>query len=156
MEEVLKIAESEGIDVVDVIINAISKKDPSKSINIRLDLAKKYFTECEDYIRKGDPIQASEKAYKVVEELVKALAEKFNLEEYKKALIEGKWYTNWLVSASSKLSKSLGNWVINGWDAGYTLHVWGFHESKLSIDDVIPRVNEVKKMLEESEKILKG
>ncbi|BDB99661.1 hypothetical protein SACC_26780 [Saccharolobus caldissimus] len=45
---------------------------------------------------------------------------------------------------------------MNGWDAGYTLHVWGFHESKLSVDDVIPRVNEVKKMLEENEKILKG
>ncbi|BDB99663.1 hypothetical protein SACC_26800 [Saccharolobus caldissimus] len=27
MEEVLKIAESEGIDVIDVIINAISKKE---------------------------------------------------------------------------------------------------------------------------------
>jgi len=46
--------------------------------------------EYEEYLKKDDAVQASEKAYKVAEELVKALAEKFKLKEYDKALKEGK------------------------------------------------------------------
>ena len=82
------------------------------------------------------------------------MAEKFNLEEYQKTLKEGRWYTYLLVSASSKLSQKLGDWVLSGWDAGYSLHVWGFHEAKLTVNDIIPRVEKIRKMLEESEKVL--
>lgn len=49
--------------------------------------------ECEEYLRKGDPVQASEKAYKVAEELVKALSEKFGLPERDQASNENRWYT---------------------------------------------------------------
>ncbi|ACP35102.1 hypothetical protein YG5714_0541 [Sulfolobus islandicus Y.G.57.14] len=38
------------------------KRIISKSIKIRLGLGRKYFTEYEDYIKKGDPIHASGKA----------------------------------------------------------------------------------------------
>ena len=139
-----------GINVEDVLI---SRNDPKKKIKLRLELARKYMRECEEYLKNGDAVQASEKAYKVAEELIKALAEKFNLEEYQKALKEGRWYTYLLVSASSKLSQKLGDWVLSGWDAGYTLHVWGFHEAKLTVSDIIPRVEKIRKMLEESEKL---
>ncbi|AGJ62339.1 PaREP1 family protein [Saccharolobus islandicus] len=154
MEELIKKAEDIGINVEDVLISLISKNDPKEEIKLRLDLAKKYMKECEEYLKKNDPVQASEKAYKVAEELIKALAEKFNLEEYQKTLKEGRWYAYLLVSASSKLSQKLGDWVLSGWDAGYSLHVWGFHEAKLAINDILPRVEKVRKMLEESEKIL--
>ena len=83
MEELIKKAEDIGINVEDVLI---SKNDPKEEIKLRLDLAKKYMKECEEYLKKGDAIQASEKAYKVAEELIKALSEKFNLEEYQKNL----------------------------------------------------------------------
>ncbi|ADX84894.1 PaREP1 family protein [Saccharolobus islandicus] len=154
MEELIKKAEDIGINVEDVLISLISKNDPKEEIKLRLDLAKKYMKECEEYLKKNDPVQASEKAYKVAEELIKALSEKFNLEEYQKTLKEGRWYAYLLVSASSKLSQKLGDWVLSGWDAGYSLHVWGFHEAKLAINDILPRVEKVRKMLEESEKIL--
>ncbi|BFI76566.1 PaREP1 family protein [Sulfurisphaera ohwakuensis] len=154
MEELIKRAEEMGINVEDVLISLISRNDPKEEIRLRLELAKKYMKECEEYLKKGDAIQASEKAYKVAEELVKALAEKFNLEEYQKTLKEGRWYTYLLVSASSKLSQKLGDWVLSGWDAGYSLHVWGFHEAKLTVNDIIPRVEKIRKMLEESEKVL--
>ena len=154
MEELIRKAEDMGINVEDVLISLISKNDPKEEIRLRLDLAKRYMKECEDYLKRGDAVQASEKAYKVAEELIKALAEKFNLEEYRKTLREGRWYTHLLVSASSKLSQILGDWVLSGWDAGYSLHVWGFHKAKLSVSDVIPRVEKVRKLLEESEKIL--
>jgi hypothetical protein len=151
MEELLKRAEDTGINVEDVLI---SRNDPKEEIKLRLELARKYMRECEEYLKNGDAVQASEKAYKVAEELIKALAEKFNLEEYQKALKEGRWYTYLLVSASSKLSQKLGDWVLSGWDAGYTLHVWGFHEAKLTVSDIIPRVEKIRKMLEEGEKLL--
>ncbi|MCG2867673.1 MAG: PaREP1 family protein [Vulcanisaeta sp.] len=151
MEELLKRAEDMGINVEDVLI---SRNDPKEEIKLRLELARKYMRECEEYLKNGDAVQASEKAYKVAEELIKALAEKFNLEEYQKALKEGRWYTYLLVSASSKLSQKLGDWVLSGWDAGYTLHVWGFHEAKLTVSDIIPRVEKIRKMLEEGEKLL--
>ncbi|MFP3237443.1 MAG: PaREP1 family protein [Vulcanisaeta sp.] len=151
MEELLKRAEDMGINVEDVLI---SRNDPKEEIKLRLELARKYMRECEEYLKNGDAVQASEKAYKVAEELIKALAEKFNLEEYQKALKEGRWYTYLLVSASSKLSQKLGDWILSGWDAGYTLHVWGFHEAKLTVSDIIPRVEKIRKMLEEGEKLL--
>jgi len=153
MEELIKRAEDMGINVEDVLISLISRNDPKEEIKLRLELARKYMRECEEYLKNGDAAQASEKAYKVAEELIKALAEKFNLEEYQKALKEGRWYTYLLVSASSKLSQKLGDWVLLGWDAGYTLHVWGFHEAKLTVSDIIPRVEKIRKMLEESEKL---
>ena len=153
MEELIKRAEDMGINVEDVLISLISRNDPKEEIKLRLELARKYMKECEEYLKNGDAVQASEKAYKVAEELIKALAEKFNLEEYQKALKEGRWYTYLLVSASSKLSQKLGDWVLSGWDAGYSLHVWGFHEAKLTVSDIIPRVEKIRKMLEESEKL---
>ena len=69
-------------------------------------------------------MQASEKAYKVAEEVVKALSEEFNLQEYQQAVKEGRWYT--LGSAVSSLSKKLGNWIVNGWSSAYFLYVWVF------------------------------
>ncbi|MEM1626891.1 MAG: PaREP1 family protein [Sulfolobaceae archaeon] len=155
MEELIKKAEDLGIDVEDLLLMAITEEDPKEGIKLRLDLAKKYMEECDEYIKKGDAMQASEKCYKVAEEVVKALAEKYNLEEYQKARKEGRWYTYLLVSASDKLSLTLGDWVSSGWDAGYSLHVWGFHEAKLSIQDILSRVERVRKMLKECEKILK-
>ncbi|AEE94603.1 PaREP1 domain protein [Acidianus hospitalis W1] len=152
MEELIKKAEEKGIDVEDLIISAMSKEDPQGGIKLRLELAKKYMAEAEEYLKKGDAVQASEKAYKVAEEIVKALSEKFNLQEYQQAVKEGRWYT--LGSAVSSLSKKLGNWIVNGWSSAYFLYVWGFHESKLSTDDIIPYLDEVKRMLEEAEKVL--
>jgi Archaeal PaREP1/PaREP8 family. len=87
--------------------------------------------EAEEYLKKNNSAQASEKAYKVAEEAVKALSEKFNLPEHQRAVKEEIWYAYALGSASASLSKTLGEWVVNGWSSAYFLHVWGFHESRL-------------------------
>ena len=135
-EEIIKAAEERGIDVIDLIINAIGKSDPSASIRIRLELAEKYLNEAREYMSKGDAVQASEKLYKAAEECVKALAEKFNTPEYQRAVKEGRWFTEYLQKASNTLASILGDWVAIGWAAGYVLHVWGFHEAKLSVNDL--------------------
>jgi hypothetical protein len=92
MEELIKKAKEKGIDVEDLIISAIYRSDPKEAIELRLTLAERFMSEIFEYLKKGDPIQASEKAYKAAEEVVKALAEKFNLPEYQQALKEGRWY----------------------------------------------------------------
>ncbi|WP_048062888.1 PaREP1 family protein [Caldivirga maquilingensis] len=152
-KELIRIAEEKGINIVDLVLSEISKSDPSESMRIRLDLARKYISEAREYLAKGDAVQASEKAYKAAEETVKALAEKYNLPEHQSAVREGRWYTYRLGSAVSKL-KALGDWVLSGWGSAYFLHVYGFHEAKLSVDDVAVYMSEVEKMIKEAEKIL--
>ncbi|GAB6945433.1 PaREP1 family protein [Vulcanisaeta sp. JCM 14467] len=135
-EELIKAAEERGIDVIDLIINAIGRNDPSASIRIRLELADKYLNETREYMNKGDAVQASEKLYKATEECIKALAEKYGTQEYQQAIKEGRWFTEYLQKASNTLASILGDWVAIGWAAGYVLHVWGFHEAKLSVNDL--------------------
>ena len=154
MEGLIKKAEEYDIDINDLIIDAISRKDPKGAINLRIELAKKYIAEAEDYLKKGDAVQASEKAYKTAEEIVKALAEKFNIPEYQQASKEGRWNTYWLASAVNRLAKDLGDWVLNGWNSAYILHVWGFHEVKLSTSDITEYLRKVKEMLDNVIKIL--
>ncbi|AEE94717.1 conserved hypothetical protein [Acidianus hospitalis W1] len=61
MEELIKKAEEKGIDVEDLIISAISRIDPQDSIKLRFEIAKRFLSEAEDYLSKGDIIQSSEK-----------------------------------------------------------------------------------------------
>jgi hypothetical protein len=154
MEELIKRVEEKGIDVEELILSALSRVDPKESIKLRIELAEKYMAEAFKYLDKGDAVQASEKAYKAAEGVVKALSEKFNLFEYQPALKAGRWCTYTLGKASSTLSSKLGNWVLDGWSSAYFLHVWGFHEAKLTTSDITSYLNRVKEMLEEAKKVL--
>ncbi|MBB5254957.1 PaREP1 family protein [Sulfurisphaera ohwakuensis] len=154
MEELVKKVEEKGINVEDVLLTALSKVDPEESIRLRVQLAEKYMKELEDYINKGDAVQASEKAYKVAEEIVKALAEKLKTPEYQQAMKEGRWYTYTLGKTVNNLAKKVGEWILDGWNSAYFLHIWGFHEAKLSIDDITSYVSKVIKMYEEARKII--
>jgi hypothetical protein len=154
MEELIKKLEKRGIDALDVLLDALSKADPSESAKERINLVEKLMKECKDYLNQGDPVQASEKAYKIAEEIVKALAEKFKTPEYEKFLKEGSWNIYLLSKASKTLALKLGDWVIDGWNSAYDLHVWGFHERKLSIDYVKIGIKKVEKMFEEAYKII--
>ncbi|WP_236751056.1 PaREP1 family protein [Acidianus sp. HS-5] len=153
LEEVIRKLEKKGVDVTEALLDILSKEDPEDSSKERISLAEKYMQESKEYAEKGDAVQASEKAYKVAEEVVKALAEKFKTEEYQEFLKEGRWYTYLLGKASKTLSKKLGYWVLDGWNAGYDLHVWGFHERKYSVEDVRVSIKKVEEMLIEAKKL---
>ncbi|MGC9136762.1 PaREP1 family protein [Caldivirga sp.] len=152
--EVIDAAEKYGIDVIDVIMAQLYLRDPSESVRLRLELTRRYLAEAKEHLNRGDAVQASEKAYKAVEEAVKALAEKYNLPENQQAVKEGRWYTYLLLKASSRLSRMLGDWVLDGWNAGYSMHVWGFHETKLSINDIEPLMGRVERLVNETIKAL--
>ena len=92
-------AYEKGIDIEELIINILVEKlhlNPEEIAIARIELAEKYLEEAKNYLEKGDPVQASEKLYKVVEECIKALAEYLKIPEAEKAKSFGRWFT-WLL-----------------------------------------------------------
>lgn len=108
--------------------------------------------EAEEYLAKGDAVQSSVKLYKAAEECVKALSARLNLPEAKEAEGEGRWTGALLERAVRRLADKLGMDVQLGWDAASHLHVWGFHEAKLEVEDVKARIPLIKRLVELAEK----
>jgi hypothetical protein len=114
----------------------------------RVEIIRDLFTEAEEYLAKGDAVQSSEKFYKVAEECIKALSERFNLPEVNEAEEKGRWTVTLLERAVRKLSDKMGIDVQLGWDAANYLHVWGFHEAKLEVEDVKARIPLIRRLIE--------
>ncbi len=95
--------------------------------------------------RGGDVVQASEKLYKAVEESVKALAIAKNLDEAREALEKGRWTVSLLDRAAIKL----GDGVRQAWAEAYFLHVNGFHEVRIGIDEVSARIPIIQELINE-------
>ncbi len=135
---------SKGIDDAS-IIDALSKLlDPETAWSIHAELSLRFFNEGLQMVDKGDVVQASEKLYKAVEEAVKALAIRSNLSEAKEAMEGGRWTVSPLDEASWKL----GDDVERAWVEAYFLHVNGFHEIRIGIDEVRKRINVIKKLID--------
>jgi len=121
----------------------------------RVELAERFLAEGRELIDK-DPVQASEKLYKAAEEAVKALAIALNLEEARKAVESGGWWLKLLEKAAQGIAKALGvKEFILWWDAACKLHVDGFHEAKLSSEDVKDRYGYIEEMVNQAKRILK-
>ena len=114
----------------------------------RIEIIKNLFAEAEEYLAKGDAIQSSEKIYKAAEECIKALSERFNLPEVKEAEEKGKWTITLLEKAVRKLSDKISIDVQIGWDAANHLHVFGFHEAKIEVENVKARIPLIKRLIE--------
>ncbi|GBC75051.1 hypothetical protein HRbin06_00362 [archaeon HR06] len=108
---------------------------------------KKLFSEALEYINKDDSIQASEKLYKVSENCIKFLAEINDLQEYKDAINRERWSRTLLYNAVKKLKEIYGERIGEIWDSADSLHVWGFHEEKISIDEVKSKAVEIEELL---------
>ena len=157
-EKLIRKLSEKGIDIETYLIEVLTREfcDPIDEIEIRLELAEKYLGEAKDYLEKGDPVQASEKLYKVAEECIKALAIKFNIPELYEARKEGRWWTKLLSKAAKTLSIRLNEPTINrGWSIAYDLHVWGFHEAVLTIDHIKASVKDIEYLFEKTRELLK-
>ena len=117
----------------------------------RIRLVNSLLSEAYAYVDRGDPVQASEKLYKVAEECIKTLAEYFGLEEVKVAKEKGRWTVTLLEKAVGKLVSKLGMDVELGWVEANYLHIWGFHEVKLDVEDVKRRIPIIRKLAELTE-----
>lgn len=114
-------------------------RDEEEGMGVEEDVKyiEKFLFEGKEYIRRGDPTQASEKIYKVVEECIKLLAERENLPEYVEAEREGRWRSRLLVKAAGRLARDLRKREIkDAWARAFNVHVWGFHENVLGVEDV--------------------
>ncbi len=107
------------------------------------ELALNAFNEGLEFVNKGDVVQSSEKLYKAVEEGVKALAIAKGLDEAREALSKGRW----TVSLLDKAAIKLGDDVARAWDAAYFLHVNGFHEVRIEIDEVKSRLPVIQSLI---------
>jgi len=143
------------IDLEKIVIEFLLRElklNPDELVKIHIELAKKYLNEGKKLVEK-DPVQASEKLYKAVEESIKALAIVENLEEIlRRVKNRGRWTVTDLDKAARKLSKKIGKWVLHTLDHAWTLHVWGFHEGKLDSEAVKERIPEIEKMVKYVEK----
>ena len=156
MERLIRMAVERGINVEDLIINAIRNvsSDPTEVVRLRLELAKAYLSEAREYVGRGDAVQASERAYRAAENVIKALAEKYNTPEHQQAVREGRWHIDLLIKAVTTLSNKLGHWVSIGWASAFLIYDMGFHEAKLTVDAITGYIDEVEKMVREAEKVL--
>ncbi|GAB6944775.1 PaREP1 family protein [Vulcanisaeta sp. JCM 14467] len=154
VDELIRKLVNKGVDVAELLLDALSVVDPQEGIRERIRLAEEYLEEARQYVDKGDAVQASGKAYKAAEEVIKALAEKFNTPEYQEFVKVGRWYTYLLGMASKTLANRLGYWVVDGWNAAYDLHVWGFHERKYSVEYVKIGIARVEELVREARKVL--
>ncbi|MCC6017327.1 MAG: PaREP1 family protein [Desulfurococcaceae archaeon] len=116
-----------------------SSVELSEEVLKYIEIAERFLVEGRELIDK-DPVQASEKLYKAAEEVVKVLAIALNLPEARKAIESGGWWSKLLEKTAQSVAKALGvKEFILWWNTAYKLHVDGFHEAKLSSEDIRER-----------------
>ncbi|MEM2405762.1 MAG: PaREP1 family protein, partial [Candidatus Methanomethylicia archaeon] len=124
-------------------------------LEIHAELAERFLEEGKQLIDK-DPVQTSEKLYKAAEECIKALAIHFKFEDILVKVRErGRWTVTELEKSTSRISDKLGKWFYDAWAQANYLHVWGFHEAKLDIEDVKKRLVDIDRMIMETRKTLR-
>ncbi len=153
-ETIINILRRNGLDI-DYIIDVLTINlniDPPSAAKAHAELALAMFNEGLGFVDKGDVVQASEKLYKAVEESVKALAiARGGLDEAREALSRG---GRWTVSLLDKAARRLGDDIWRAWTEAYFLHVNGFHEVRIDIDDVRARIPIIQELINEVKKSL--
>jgi hypothetical protein len=104
----------------------------SSSSQIKL-LILKWINEADELLEKGDVVLASEKYYKAAEEAIKLLVKTLNLTNILEKVAKQKvWDSRLLLDAARMISQE----IYNIWKNAWYLHVYGFHEMKLSDKEV--------------------
>jgi len=147
-----------GLDPEAYVIDALIEKlslDPGEEVAVRIELAEHFLEEARKYIEAGDAVQASEKLYKVAEECIKALAQRYRVPELGEVAKRGKWDTWILGRAAARLAAQLGEERIRAaWLYAYDLHLWGFREAKYGIDMVEQTLPHIEWLLQYAKKAL--
>ncbi|PSN84209.1 hypothetical protein B9Q01_01910 [Candidatus Marsarchaeota G1 archaeon OSP_D] len=102
---------------------------------------KEWIAEADELLSKGDVVQACEKYYKAAEEAVKMLAVKLNMTDLLNKVKEQKrWSSDILFSVAFRAPKE----IHEAWKSAWVLHVYGFHEMSLEMEQVNLRANKVR------------
>jgi hypothetical protein len=108
--------ERRGLDVEDFVLRLLSKElnlDPKTVAEAHLELAERYLAEGRELVDR-DPVQASEKLYKVAGECVKALAIHYNLEDILRNVEKrGRWTVTDLEKVVEEISRRVDELFIS-------------------------------------------
>jgi hypothetical protein len=140
-----------GVEPESFIVEAVVERlglDPREELEARLEVAEYMLERAREELKRGDPVEASEKLYKAAEEAIKVLACLEGLEECGRARREGGWWSRLLSRAASRLSRILGDRIVlEAWSEAFDLHVHGFHEHSLEVEDVAERVEVIERLV---------
>ena len=151
--------EGRGVDpesyIVDLLVRSLSL-DPMVGVEAHLELALRYLEEGKR-LADGDPVQASGKLYKAGEEVVRALAVYYNLDDILGRVAErGRWTVTELSKAVLRILDKLGEWFRYSWSSAWALHVWGFHEAKFDSEVVRRYLPDIERMVLEARRATSG
>lgn len=108
--------------------------------------------EAEKLLEEGDITQASEKFYKIAEEIIKLLADSYASELSKEARKKGRWTTTLLEKTVNVLTQKFGEIVHRAWSDAWDLHVKGFHEHLLDKESVNRYAKSIRELFKEFKK----
>ena len=146
-----------GVDLQSAVVEALAERlklDPSVNAEAHLELAERFLSEGLSLIDR-DPVQASEKLYKAMEECVKAVALILGLHGVLARAGE-RWTVTDLERAVREASRRLGRGFMEAWDSANYLHVWGFHEARLDGEAVRVRAPVIAAAVEAAKRLLVG
>ena len=156
-EGLLKEARRRGLDVEGLVVRLLSRLlglDPRGEARAHLELAYRFLKGGEEFLGRGDAVEASEKLYKAAEEAVNASALILGLER----VLEGvEARRRWTVTDLERAVRGLSQRVPEArrwWGAANYLHLWGFHEAMLDAESVGARLGDVRKLVEAVSKLL--
>ena len=145
-EEALK----KDLSIEELVVEILSKVlnhplDPIEKVELHLKLADKFLREAEEFLAKGDYVQASEKGWGVAAQMIKAIATKENLELRSHASL---W------EYLDKLAENLQDVELRRlWWTANNLHQYSY-ESWMTPRDVKYAIEDVKKFAEKLKKLL--
>jgi hypothetical protein len=149
-ERIRKESEKRGVSEEELVVKILSETlgeslDPDTSCELHLKLSEKYLREAEEFLAKGDYVQASEKAWGAAAQIVKALAAK----EGRELRSHGE-----LHRYVSKLGSERGDREIPRlWLSAVSLHQ-NFYENWLPGEIVEEGLESVKEFVEKLRKLL--
>jgi len=144
-------SERTGVSEEEIILEALSKTlkepiDPETKAEIHLKLSEKYMVDAEDFLKRGDYVQASEKAWGAASQIVKAIAVK----EGKELRSHGELH-KYIVKI---VKENRDEEIRLLWQSAGMLHQ-NFYENWLPKEMVEGNIKDVKKFIEKLKQLLK-
>ncbi|MCS7367950.1 MAG: PaREP1 family protein [archaeon YNP-WB-062] len=149
LEDVRKRAEYEGKPleefIAELFLKQLDIKDPEAKVELHMKLCEKYLKESEDFLAKGDYVQASEKAWGAASQMVKALAAREGVE----LRSHGELHREVI-----KVAKEVGDDEIRLlWQSAISLHQ-NFYENWLPPEMVEKNIGDVGKFVDKLKHLL--
>jgi hypothetical protein len=140
-----------GASEEELIVEALSKVfgeplNPETRVEIHLKLSEKYMMEAEEFLRRGDLVQASEKAWGAASQIVKALAAR----EGRELRSHGELHRQ----AAKIAGETRDEEIRILWQSAGMLHQ-NFYENWLPPEMVEGNIKDVKKLVEKLRHLLK-